>query len=78
MCAQASVEEGCRSKEQEVCIQGKLGGGFTISSVVSFMVKVFCVGELLKKDATDMCSGTGLVTAQADLSNPILVFTLRC
>jgi hypothetical protein len=72
MCSWARVEEGYGSQGQEVCIQG---GGFTIPSVVSFMVKVFCVGELFKKDATDTGSRTELVTTQADLSNPILIFT---
>lgn len=32
--------------------------GFMIMSVVSFTVKVFCMGELLKKDAANVWSGT--------------------
>lgn len=59
MCSWMSVEEGRGSKGQEICIQAELGHGLMITSVVSFTVKVFCMGELLKRDAANVWTGFG-------------------
>lgn len=49
--------------------------GFMIMSVVSFTVKVFCMGELLKKDAANVWSGTEFGDSTGSFyQKPILIF----